>query len=454
MTHSTQAQLIRGLKLRDSISLVVGTVIGTGVFLKTAPMLQELGSPIWVIVAWFLAGILSIAGAFTYAELGSLFQKTGGEFVYLNEAYGRVPAFLYGWTRLGIGAPASIAAYAVGSATFLADALSIQNTDFQLYFSLGVIAIFTFLNVFQVKVGGSIQSILTLLKIGLTLGLGIALFIFAKNGSLDSFTTTLPSTQTPNRNFLSAFGLAIVSALWAYDGWNNLPMAAGEVENAQKNVPKALLIGMSIVFLIYVVLNLSYFYVLPLEQIATASSKQFPKALSVGSMAAAQVFGTSMMGALSIGFVISALGAMNGSILTGARVPYAMAKEGLFFSAFARVGSGSHVPTFAVVTQGLIAAILAALGSFDQLTDMVVFTSWIFYAACASTIFIFRKRMPDATRSYRVIGYPLVPILFILGAIALLLNTLWTMPKESGLGCIYLAVGLAVFAWGFRNRKT
>jgi APA family basic amino acid/polyamine antiporter len=154
---------------------------------------------------------------------------------------------------------------------------------------------------------------------------------------------------------------------------------------------------------------------------------------------------------LSFGFVISAIGAMNGSILTGARVPYAMAQEGLFFKSFAQVSAKTHVPTFAILIQGLIAILLALLGSFDQLTDMVVFTSWIFYAACAGTVFIFRKKMPNAPRSYQVIGYPLVPILFILVAILLLINTLWTMPKESGLGGIYLFLGLFVFSWV--NRK-
>jgi APA family basic amino acid/polyamine antiporter len=443
LTSQPTSELVRGLKLQDAVSLVVGTVIGTGVFLKTAPMLQALGSPYWVILAWFLAGLLSIAGAFTYAELGSLFPNTGGEFVYLREAYGNTPSFLYGWTRFGIASPASIAAYATGAATFLADALSVGDSQFQIAFSVGVIVIFTLLNMAQVQVGGRVQSFLTLLKVILTLGLGVLLFIFTEDGTFTRLTHSLP--RSSEKSFISAFGLAMISALWAYDGWNNLPMAAGEVVHAQKNVPKALIFGMSLVFLIYLIVNLSYFYVLPLEQIAQASSQAFPRAPSVGAMAASHAFGPSVMGVLSIGFVVSALGAMNGSILTGARVPYAMAKEGLFFKRFSKVGNKSHVPTFSVLVQGVIAAILAAFGNFDQLTDMVVFTSWIFYAACAGTVFVFRKKMANVVRSYRVVGYPTIPALFILAAMALLVNTLWTMPVESGYGCLYLGMGLVLY---------
>lgn len=455
MNVHSPSELVRGLRLSDAISIVVGSVIGTGIFLKTAPMLQEVGTPWLVLLAWLVAGLLSLAGAFTYAELGSLFPQTGGEFVYLHQAYGKIPAFLYGWARFGIAAPASIAAYAAGSATFLADGLQLSQPGFRQLFALGVILIFTLFNVARVQVGGRIQTFLTGLKIIMTLGLGVTLLIFARQGGLDHFTATwMPGDGTsgaPQNSPWSSFGMAMIAALWAYDGWNNLPMAAGEVKDAQKNVPRALMIGMALVFVIYLLLNVAYFFVLPVESIATASSKLFPEAPSVGALSVAQVFGESAMGILSFAFVVSALGAMNGSILTGARVPYAMAKEGLFFRHFAKVSSGTHVPVFSVIVQGIIAALLSLLGTFDQLTDTVVFSSWIFYAACAGTVFVFRRRQPQLIPTYRVPGYPFIPVLFILISLALLANTLWTMPKESGLGILFLLSGLLVFWWVQRN---
>jgi len=426
------SELRRGLGLTDAVALVVGTVIGTGVFLKTATMTQSLGSPIWVMAAWLFAGVLSIAGALSYAELGSLFPKAGGEFVYLNEAYGRFPAFMYGWMRFGIGAPASIAAYAVGAATFC----GLGNG-----FAVAMIVLFTFVNLFQVSYGGHVQSFLTTLKILLTLGLGVALILFSPGGSWTHLSETIPASEFS----LSAFGAAVLAALWAYDGWNNLPMASGEVKDAQRNVPRALVIGILLVFLIYGLLNLAYFYALPLAGVLESNSRSFPDAPSVAANAAATLLGQNGLRFFSFALVISALGAMNGSILTGARVPYAMAKEGLFFKRFGNLHVGTQIPVFSVVVQGVVACLLALSGSFDQLTDAVVFVSWIFYAFVTSAVFILRKKMPDAPRAYKVVGYPIVPVVFIGLAGILVFNTIYTQWKESLMGLLFMALGAPLY---------
>jgi APA family basic amino acid/polyamine antiporter len=444
------SKLVRGLTLTDSIALVVGTIIGTGVFLKTATMAQTLGSPVWVLVAWVVGGALSLTGALAYAELGGIIPEAGGEYVYLREGYGDLWAFLYGWMRFWIAAPGSIAAYAVGAMTFASSLVNLDVFGGSSTAAVCVIVFFSILNCFSVAFGGKLNSFITGLKLCMIFSLSLGLFFFSKTASW----THLTQFSSGVSGFIgwSAFGSAVLSALWAYDGWNNLSMVAGEIQNPKRNIPLSFGIGLFIILLIYGLTNVAYFYALPLSEIVTANSSSFPDALPVATKAAMTFLGTSGVALLSAAFVFSALGAMNGSIMTGARVPYAMASDGLFFKALARVSQKSNVPVASILVQASVAIALALSGTFDQLTDYVVFAAWIFYAMVTSVVFRLRKLRPDAERQYKALGYPVLPTIFIILGALLLLNTLYTSPRSSLIGLGFILSGVPVFYY-FKKKK-
>ncbi|HSW13238.1 MAG TPA: amino acid permease [Solimonas sp.] len=434
-------RLIRGLGFIDAAAIVVGSMIGTGVFLKSGIMAQQVGAPGWVLLAWVLAGLLSLAGALTYAELGGMFPRAGGEYVYLREAYGDLSAFLFGWTRFWIAGPGTIAAYAVGAATFLEGAMDLGMVGGKAGMGVLFILFFTALNCLQVTVGGHFQSFITGVKLLLILGLTVGVLGFSPAASVDHLGES-GGVQTLN---LSGLGLAMLAALWAYDGWNNLPMAAGEVKNPERNVPLSLILGVLLVLVIYCLINLGYFLALPFAEVLSANASNHPDALPVATKAAMSFMGAAAVGAVSIAFVISALGAMNGSVLTNARVPYAMAQDGLFFRQLGYLSPASRVPVISVLTQALIAVVMAMMGSFDQLTNYVVFSSWIFYGLCCAAVMVLRRKRPELARPYRVVGYPFVPAVFVLVSLLLIVNTVWTMPVDTAIGLALIALGVPVF---------
>ena len=447
---SGEADLVRGLSLSATTALVVGTVIGTGVFIKTAIMAQDTGSASTVLLAWIAAGVLSMCGALTYAELGAMLPHAGGEYVYLRHAYGELAAFLFGWMRFVVGNSGSIAILGVGFATFLSAIIPITSVWAMSHFVLlgqtiewqfgarqvvavSAIMFFTVINCLTVMVGGRVQSLLTILKLG-----GIAAVIvgvFFGSGTAD--WSHLTETSTSNATGATAFGLAMLAALWAYDGWNNMPMAAGEVKDPGRNIPFALIAGMAVVMLIYCTANLAYFYALPFSDIIKAAQT---------------VFGDSGGRLISLAFIFSALGALNGSILAGARVPYAMGRDGVFFSSAAKLSQRTRVPVYALLLQAIWASVLAISGTFDQLSDYVIFASWIFYGLVTSSVFVLRRTMPDALRPYRTFGYPLVPFVFVLVAAWLVVNTLINRPVESIAGLILIALGLPIYFYYRRTR--
>lgn len=451
-----QDTLVRKLGAKEAISLVVGTVIGTGVFLKAGVMSQSVGSPFWVLAAWAVAGFVSFIGALCYAELGSLYPRAGGEYVFLREAYGDLVGFLYGWMRFWIGTPGSIAAYGVGAATFLGGLIGHGTGSDRATIALAFIITFSLVNCFTVVVSGRLQSFMALLKVVMILLLTIGIFIFAvpsDGGFL--FVEKLSGGEGTNGSVgfggWSAFGTAMLAALWAYDGWNNMPMAAGEIRDPSRNIPRALLIGMSSVLAIYGAINLAYFYALPFQEVLSAYSPTNPSALPVATKAAQIVFGPLAVSLLSGAFVFSAIGSMNGAILTGSRIPYAMARDGLFIRKLGEVGHKSHAPFVAVVVQCLIACVLALSGTFDQLTDYVVFASWIFYALSAGALFIFRRRMGEERRAFSTPGYPWLPAIFVFVSLLLLLNTLITSTRESAIGLLFILAGVPFYFWFRRS---
>jgi len=426
--------LRRGLGPWASASIVVGTIIGTGVFLKTAVMAQYGGSPLWVLAAWAVAGVLSFAGAMTYAELGAMFPASGGEYIYLRHGYGAFMGYLYAWNRFWIVTPASIAAYAVGSATFLATAVPLGSVGGVKPVGIALIVLFTAVNCMNVRSGGRLQTVLTVMKVVMILGLAAGA-LFAPHGT---WANLGGSAGFPG---FGAFGAMVLAALWAYDGWNNLPMAAGEIRDPQRNLPRATIYGALAVLATYALVNLGYFHALPFAEVVTSSSNKYPEAPAVAAKVATQFLGGTTQAVLAVAMTISALSAMNGSMLTGARVPYAVAKDGLAPLALARLSAGARVPAISVAVQGVLACVLALSGSFDQLTDAVVFASWLFYALNAGSVLMLRRRQPARVRPFRVPGFPFVPLAFIAMALLLIGNTIVTSPGPSALGLGMTALG-------------
>jgi APA family basic amino acid/polyamine antiporter len=463
----TKTQLIRGLTLTDTTALVIGTVIGTGVFLKAAPMAQNVGTPALVLLAWVAAGLLSLAGALTYAELGAMMPEAGGEYVYLRHSYGEASAFLFGWQRFIVAGSASIAALGAGFAIFLSRIVPLDAVwarhDFTFLgqpinwqfgakqiVAVAVILLLTGVNCLTVVVGGKVQSVLTVLKIaGIAVVIG-GVFFAAPTASWSHLATPV---SAPQWSGFALFGTAMLAALWPYDGWNNMPMAAGEVQQPGRNIPRALILGMVAVMAIYCLMNLSYFYALPFAEVMTSNSTQYRDALPVAAKAAQSFMGDYGGRFLSIAFMISAFGALNGSILSNARVPYAMARDGMFFEKMGALSTSTHVPVIGLIVQAIWSCVLALSGTFDQLTDCLLFASWIFYGLVTSAVFVLRRKLPNAERPYKTFGYPVVPLVFVLVALWLIINTLFTKPVESVVGLALMALGLPLYFYFRATRK-
>jgi APA family basic amino acid/polyamine antiporter len=460
--------LIRGLGLIAAISIVVGNVIGTGVFLKTRVMTCNVGTPGMVITVWIAAGILSLAGALTYAELAAMMPRAGGEYVFVREAYGTGAGFLYGWMQIFIAKTGSQASVAVALAIFLNDLtggalkanyFTLPIFGYEIPFghlqvvALAAIAIVTLINCATVIVSGHVAAFLTVIKIALVLCVGIGAFLFSREGSWSHFTMldvggACEGVSASARFGVAGFGAAMLGALWGYDGWNNLTLVAGEVKNPQRNIPLALIGGMLLIITLYVFVNIAYFYALTPTQIASV-----PKASSVAAEVARTFMGPVAVSLIAAALLASSVGTLHTSILTGARVPYAMSRDRLFFQNLSRLSPRTHVPIGALILQGIWAGILTLSGSFDTLTDYVIFGSWIFYGLTTASVFIFRRKMPDAERPYRAWGYPVVPVLFLLVTAALLANTLWATPLQAIIGLVLIALGLPVYwYWSRINR--
>jgi APA family basic amino acid/polyamine antiporter len=479
-TPVARRELSRALSLRDAIALLVGTVIGTGVFFKAAPMAQLLGSPWLVLLAWAAAGVLSLAGALTYAELGAMFPKAGGDYVFLREAYGDFPAFMFGWTNFAVITTTGLAAIATGFASFLSALVPLgaiwAARDFHLFgqnvhwtfgaqqaVAVAAILIFCGINTARVSTGGATQSLLTLAKF---LGIGailIGAFFFSHTRSIANLAApviaiakssatvdyVVAGTTIPSGVTLTAFGAAMIAALWAFQGWSNMTMVSGEIEDPRRNVPRGLIYGMLIVLGVYLLTNLAYFYALPFGEVANSSSTAFRTALPVAAKAAQSFLGSAGGKIISVAFLVSVMGSLNGIIIMNSRVPFAMARDGVFFPKLGELNA-QQVPARAIWIEGLLGCVLALSGTFDQITTACVFAVWIFFALTAAAVFVLRRKRPDMERPYRVVGYPVLPGVFVLVALWLLVNTLRTNPVESAAGLLLIAVGLPIF---FHFRK-
>jgi basic amino acid/polyamine antiporter, APA family len=450
MQRTSRGELSRDLGVSHASAVVVGTIIGSGIFLVPAEMMQAVGSAKLVYLAWVVGGLLSFFGALTYAELGAMKPQAGGEYVYVRDAYGPLGGFLYGWTWFVIAKPASIATIATGLVrilgTFSLFSIFSQNaisTPFavtygQLVAILAAVLI-SLLNYLGIKKAGEFQLVFTLLKVAIILA--IVAICFGGAGKLaEHGWSNFAGTFSAAKGGVTGFMAALVAALWAYDGWNDLNMVAGEVKTPERSIPIALIAGVAIVGLLYVLMNAGVQYVLPASAIAASARP--------ASDAVALIMGRTGAAIVSAGMAISMLATLNGTIMSGARVPYAMARDGYFFRTLADVHPRFHTPSAAIVVQAALSIILLLLGgSFRQFFSLAIFAEWLFYMIAASTVFIFRWREPQAKRPYRVAGYPVVPALFIAAAGVLLYYTFRENLPNSLYGLLVILGGLPIFGW-------
>jgi APA family basic amino acid/polyamine antiporter len=458
--------LVRGLGVFASVSIVVGSVIGTGIFLKTRVMMCNVESPWLVIVAWAVAGFMSLAGALTYAELAAMMPRAGGEYVFIREGYGRPLAFLYGWTQFAVAYTGSQAAKGVSFAIFLNILLhnALDRNYYTLHLAgydfpfghlqlvaLAIIILVTLVNCLAVSVSGKVSVFLTGLKILIVLAIGVCAFLLAQGSfahfSLSGAGGVCEGVEATARGGLAGFGAALLGALWAYDGWSNVTIVAGEVKRPQRNLPLALIGGILIVAALYIFANLAYLYVLSPAEVANVS-----KASSVATEVARKFLGPAAVGVIAMAMMLSTLGSLHTGTLSGARISYAMAKDGLFFRPLARLSERTRVPVNALILQCVWTCVLALSGSFDTLTDYVIFAAWIFYALNTASVFIFRRRMPHAERPYKTVGYPVLPVVFLLAAGYLIVNTVIATPTQALIGLGIIALGLPIyFYWARKN---
>lgn len=467
-SRTEHRELIRGLGLTAAISVNVANIIGTGVFLKARVMTCNVGTPGKALTVWVVAGLLSLAGALTYAELLGMMPRAAGEYGIMRDAYGRPWGFIYGWTQFLIARTASAAALAMGFAIFLNDLLGgvLRHDYFKIplpwgegvpfgrlqLVTLGAIAFTTLINCAAVRFSGGVATFLTSLKILLLIGVGLGAFFYAKGdwGNLNLANSGGACEGVAvTAGGVAGFAAAMLGALWAYDGWNNVTFMAGEVKRPERNMPLALIVSMFVVIGLYLLVNLSYYHVLTPTQIANV-----PSSSSVAAEVVRRLLGSVAVTLMAGAMMTSSFGALHASILSTARVPYAMARDGLFFQALAKVSPRTHVPIRSLMVQGVWASVLALSGSFDTLTDYAIFALTLFYALVAGSVFIFRRRQPDAPRSYRTWGYPVIPIIFLVVTACLITMTIWNSPKQSAIGLGLIALGLPVYwLWSRTNKE-
>lgn len=448
---SDKTELKKDLGLFDATMMVAGCVIGSGIFLTPNIIAGYLPYPSLIVLVWIICGILSILGALSYAELAASMPRAGGQYVYLREAYGHVWAFLFGWTFFAVIQTGSIAAIAAAFGMCLHWMFGIGNfhlltigsftIDGVKLAAVACIAFLTAVNYTGIRSGVFVQNISTVLKIGAIAVLVILGFTMGKGSPANFFTAGSPSF---NMGIVSAFGLAMISSLWAYDGWFNVTFISEEVKDPKRILPLSLIFGTALVMVVYCLVTVVYHYVLPLAKVQGSEI--------AGAEAAVAIMGPLGGRLINIAILISSFGCVNGILLAGARAYYAMAKDGVFFKPVANIHPVYKTPGFSLIIQGIWASILALSGTYENLLTYVVFAGWIFYGTGVLSLFTLRKKYPHLERPYKVWGYPVVPIVYLGVALLFVINTLCTKPKESGIGLIIVLLGLpAYFYWMKKN---
>jgi len=459
---SNQRSLSGTLGLGYVIIFVFANIIGSGVYKKIAPMADSLQSSTWILIAWAIAGVITLFGALSNAELAGMLADTGGEFVYLKRIYNRFFSFLYGWSLFTVIQTATIASLAyvftqsLNSIVPLPDLFSswqdinIGGVFFPFHESgikltaILIIMALTFLNMSGLKSGARVNKVLFFLVCA---GLIVIVVSGLTNASRSPSEIVNISSLKGGSVTVSSFMTAMLAAFWAYQGWASAGFIGGEIKDARRNLPMGIIIGVSAITIIYVLVNYSYLAVMSIPQLVSVHE--------AGNQVAAIEMVRSLKGSggvlfISLLILVSTLGCLNASIITGSRPYYAMSREGLFFSGIGKINS-SNVPGNSLLWQGIWASVLVLSGNFDQLTDMLIFAVYIFYGAMATGVFILRRRMPEAHRPYKAFGYPVLTALFILFCAGLFINTIITRPREALIGLSLIMAGIPVY-FMFRKR--
>ncbi len=437
---STPTTLSRKLNLWATISIVAGSVIGSSIFMKPAVMAGQLGSPLLLLFVWIFAGAISMMGAAINAEIGAMLPVTGGQYVFFQKMYGNFFAYIYGWACFAVINTASVASiayifaqYAEYFFTFPRFLPAVEhywqlNLPFmgQLYplenigvktVTILVVALLTWVNSLSVKGGGSVQVLFSAIKVA-ALVLMIGIIFFSDKGSMHHFIEPSQHTGLKGWGVLAGIVAALSGAFAAYDGWNNIGFVAGEVKDPKKNIPRGLFIGLGICIVLYILTSQAYLYILPIDKMAGSKL--------VATDALQPILGNTGVGFIALLVMISAFGATNGNILACSRVTFAMANEGVFFKRIGKVHPRHKTPANALWLHCTWTCLFVLTGSFDMLTDLFVFITWIFYGFAAAGIFILRKKMPDADRPYKAWGYPLAPAIFIIFSAFYFILTLYS----------------------------
>lgn len=451
---SQPAKLVRRLSLSDSILLLAGGIIGSGIFLTAQDVATNTRYPWLFLVIWIVGVCVTLLACFAFAELGGMFPQAGGQYVYMREAYGDAAGFLYGWMYFTVSATGTMAALGVGFATYLGQAFpALQAQRIVLgvgpitvtrghLIALAAIALQTLINIFGVKKGAILQNIATWAKFG-AIGCFVVLGMLLGHGSWSHYSQTI-STPLGSTSMLTGIGVALIAVFWAYDGWVYITFVAGEVKDPQRNLPRSLILGMMLVGVLYIAINAVYLYALPMNQIAAHEA--------VAQTAAVSMFSGRVAPWLSLMVALSCFGAIGPCLMTGARVYYAMAEDGVFFRSLARVHPRWHTPAVSLILQAVWAAILALSGRYDQLFTYVMFMMVLSYVLTVAGLFILRRKKPDAHRPYRCTGYPVLPALYVILGSLWAINAALEKQKETLVGVVIVVVGVP-FYWWWRRQK-
>ena len=446
-----KTSLVRGLTLIPATALIVTNVIGTGVFVKARVMTCNVGTPWLVLLAYLVAGILTLGGALTFAELSAMMPRSGGQYNFIGAAFGRVWAFLYGWMETLLDGAGSIAAIAIVFIIFLNDLLRGTLSSWQVqWLTAGTIVAVTLLTLASMHSNGLLATVITALKVLLVAGIGIAAFVFS-DGSWAHFAASgaagaCEGVSAGARLGATGFGAAVIGALWSYNGWATACFVAEEVREPGRTLPRALVGGSVLIIGLYLLVNAGYFYALSPEAVANVS-----EASSVASVVMVRMLGAGGASLLTVGMMLSTFGSLHSTSLGVARVPFAMARDGLLPRTFATVSARARVPAHAILLVGACAVGFAFSGTFDVLTDLIVFMLLLFNGLAVASIYVLRRTLPDAVRPYRVWGYPVVPAFFLVATAYLMINTVLATPGRALAGLGIVALGLPLYAYYARR---
>jgi amino acid transporter len=442
---TSRERLPRTLGLWSSVALVVGITIGSGIFRSPASIAQKVPDPSVMLLLWIAGGAITLCGALSLGELAAALPETGGLYAYLREGWGRMPAFLFGWAELVLIRANALGGIAVVFGEYLLRSFSIDPVEHWIAarsLSAAAIAFAAAANIRGANIGAFIVGVATWAKFTALAVLALSAFLL---GSSHGASVSNLTTGTGAPLALGSMGLALVSILWAYDGWADLSFASGEVKDPQRNLPKAIILGTIAIIVIYAVTNIAYLYVNPIEKVAQS------RLVAADTMLA--LFGRVGVVLVSMFVMISSFSSLNGSMLASPRVFFAMADDGSFFETIARVHPRYKTPYVAILLAGLLGMALVLSRSFEQLTDTFVLAIWPFYALGVAAIYRLRKRRPDLERPYRAIGYPIVPAIFVVSVIAFVINSLINEPKSTGITFALILTGVPVFQIAFSKRR-